>query len=49
MLARVAGASPVEYLDESARGIVRRIAIDALLSGAPVDTLIREAEGATRG
>jgi tRNA A-37 threonylcarbamoyl transferase component Bud32 len=49
MLARVAGASPVEYLNESAREIVRRVAIDALLSGAPVDALIRQAEGATRG
>ena len=49
MLARIEGASPAEYLDASTREVVRRVALDALLSGDPVDTLIQQAEGAARG
>ena len=49
MLARVAGASPAEYLDEPTREVVRAISIEALLSGGPVDGLINDSQGAARG
>jgi tRNA A-37 threonylcarbamoyl transferase component Bud32 len=48
MLARVAGASPAEYLDASTRERVRRIAIDALVSDRPVTDFIEPIQGATR-
>lgn len=49
MLARVAGASPAEYLDPQTRELVRVISVEALLSGRPVDRLIEETQGAARG
>ncbi len=50
MLARVAGASPAEYLDAPTRAVVRRIAVDALVTGRSAAELIHEAaEGAARG
>jgi tRNA A-37 threonylcarbamoyl transferase component Bud32 len=49
MLARVAGASPAEYLEASTREAVRAISIEALLSGQPVDGLINDTQGAARG
>lgn len=45
LLGRVAGASPVEYLDEPERARVRELAIDALQTGAPVGTLLDDQEG----
>lgn len=48
LLARVAGASPVEYLDDASRAVVRDIAIDALRTGTPADALITEREEASR-
>src|SRR6185503_15254232 len=49
MLARVAGASPAEYLDEPTREVVRTISIESLLSGQPVNGLIDDSQGAARG
>lgn len=49
MLARVAGASPAEYLDETTRDVVRGIALYALATAQPVETLIPHEEGARRG
>jgi tRNA A-37 threonylcarbamoyl transferase component Bud32 len=49
MLARVAGASPAEYLDPSTREVVRGISLAALLSGRPVAGLINDIQGAARG
>lgn len=42
MLARVAGASPAEYLDDNERAAIRRLATDALRSGQ--DLLAAEGE-----
>lgn len=44
LLARVAGASPVEYLKDTERAHVRSVAIAALRSGVPVSALIDEQE-----
>lgn len=52
LLARVAGASPAEYLDEPARARVGSIALEALLTGRPVQDLIDDPsplEGAAHG
>jgi aminoglycoside phosphotransferase (APT) family kinase protein len=49
MLARVAGASPAEYLDTAARETVRAIAIESLVTGQPVEDLIHERQGAAHG
>jgi tRNA A-37 threonylcarbamoyl transferase component Bud32 len=49
MLARVAGASPAEYLDGPTREVVRTLSIESLLSGQPVDGLINHKQGAARG
>lgn len=49
MLARVAGASPAEYLDSATREAVRRIAVDALIANRPVESLLPDAEGAFHG
>ena len=48
MLARVAGASPVEYLDDAARRTVGRLARSALRSGRSIDETLQE-EGAAHG
>lgn len=50
MLARVAGASPAEYLDSASRQRVKDIAIEALLNGASTDALFdsTQARGANR-
>ena len=48
MLARVAGASPVEYLDDAAKRTVGRLARSALRSGRSIDETLQE-EGATHG
>jgi aminoglycoside phosphotransferase (APT) family kinase protein len=45
LLARVAGASPVEYLDDAERTRVRRLALSALGTGEPVGALIDDEEG----
>lgn len=45
LLARVAGASPVEYLDEGNRARVRSLAITALRTGVPVGALLDDEEG----
>jgi aminoglycoside phosphotransferase (APT) family kinase protein len=52
MLARVAGASPVEYLGDAERKTVGRIARAALVAGRPIEEIIDEEdeqEGATHG
>ncbi|QIG39432.1 aminoglycoside phosphotransferase family protein [Microbacterium sp. 4R-513] len=45
LLARVEGASPVEYLDAAARGRVRNATIEALRTGAPVRLLLHPTAG----
>jgi hypothetical protein len=48
MLARVAGASPVEYLDDATKRTVGRLARSALQSGRSIDETLQE-EGANHG
>jgi tRNA A-37 threonylcarbamoyl transferase component Bud32 len=45
LLARVAGASPVEYLDEPERARVRELALDAIQTSTPVGALLDDHEG----
>ncbi|WP_308466117.1 phosphotransferase family protein [Rathayibacter soli] len=46
LLARVAGASPVEYLDHAERAKIKAIAVEALRSGDPVWELLDQETGA---